>query len=1116
MRYWYPAQQRVTELTAELRALEQVAAGLAADAQAYIPAISSTLSQAAASPGFPVRQVPQWIWIASQFRLHAAQGGPIALTAGSALTYLNKLAGRPVSEEEVQDLNWVLESSVQRLSELVPPSALRSCLSAEEMDRIEQRLTQFTGSDFDVVQIRQAVSAQTAQLRALSGENHLNTLEAKLEALFGASAHDDDGGRVARAALLYLADEHDVVSDTDGFLGLLDDIYVVEWAYAVVENQTRCLPLLRSMLQVHPFVADLAMIGSPPKALDIYSQYVACAVLEALYRAQEPFLLVLRDAGPYGSICAFAAAVEAARRQARRQGEELAAWSVGQDIVISDGTVALKAIYKGKQTVGSREVFRLGVRDSGTVTVPLEVMPYMAKVGAPHRRLSSGNDVMIWLKSRRPDPLVNLTGAGRTRNSGQECVLLLGPRHKLDDYLAALNPMNVAAAALVGVRYVTGEGRQEDLRGTATDTPFIYACSDADMAYELIRSPPSHVGRWRVVVDGARAGRALRGALTSDGEGSPPLCVLAELHDRETASDLLRQGLSVWYLEDQDVEAPPLTPRRPSSDDDALVRALTRQSNHWVAAKRMHPLDDPFLDAVDAWMRRASVEARHDDILRGLEFLVSAFVQTALAKPFASPQSNEALSSLARQISMQAHGKRMYSEHAAELFALFKPIADGEPRNFERTNALRFVAEGIAEGESVAVVCRSSQIAAECGRLSEADPDLGRLSWMNMEALRRTAPYDRVLVPGWLDRFSMRELANNGYGARLDLILYPFEQRWFERTMAANGAWERRIEGRSRSTLTSLVERLRESDGAGVLWREEAAKRLRDAPTAQDIPEAHDESDTPEYETLEARTIEEVHRVVMQGRSHQPTAKAQLVLFETPGAYAYLPPTGKVIVLAGRGDELRPNGGADAERMLFRSVASLEPGFLLALPLSGDRDLVDARADAFIKEAADVRRLAALWKTALARHLGRDGLDPASFARRLKNAGHERHSGTVRYWVSGSHTVAPRGYKELIGVIARLTGDDELLSKIPEVLGAIETVYKARALAAEAIVKELFAGAIDLTADELCFEAGNAKIRYVLHRVRRLEGLFDVPHDVIGRAGSLAAGAFAAPTELVP
>ena len=1100
MAHWYPAQSRISAIAAELKKLEQFAIQPTEDASATVSVVSATLSDAVRSRGFPQRQLRQWTWIGSQYRLHAAAGGPVAAASGGALAFLAKRVCRPLTEEDEQDLNWVLENGVRALGDLLEPGAVASHLSAAELSDIEARLESLAEADYAESKVRPAIEAAVAELTAFSHSPQLQALSVKVEGLVAAARRDGPAARTARAALLYLAEEKDAVSDAEGFLGLMDDVYVVDVAFAAVEQQTRCLPLLNGLLADYPYVADVALVGEPSRPLDLFAQYVVCAALDCLRGDAPPTMLVVRESGPFPLLSAFFAAVRSARAEATSERSRLESWPAGQPIVVSDGTHVFKANFLGEIDMGSKRCFRLQVDKNGTQTVPVDLAPYMSASPA-HKRLSSGSDLSAWLKSRHVDPLVNLMGSPRTRLAGGSAILLVGPRFKLDAYLRSARPLGADIGAAVGLRYMSATS-QEALGGTATDTPYIYACSDADTAYDLIRHPPAHVSSWRVIVDGARQTRALHASLSTDGQGvMPPLCGVVELHDRETAADLLKAEFAVWYLEDQDVR-PPSAPLEATGDGDLLGRTLARQSAHWHAVQSRTIASHPFLEAVDAWMVRAEA-ARKEGAHQHLELAVSAFMRAALARPLASTAGDKALADLGRGVAFQAATLRNFSPLAAELHGLFAPLlTDGLP-GFGRREALAAMSPS---GTKTAVVCRSAQIAAACSDASRGDAEMSGLFWTNLEGVRANAPFDRIVVPGWLDRLSMRELAGCGYGTSLELVFYPFEQRWFDRTMAAGARWERRIEAGTLSALTNVSERLTLAGRNAPLWSRQTSDRLGAASApVQASPAPADalpvEDDAPEYERLEARSLDAVRHAVFRGRENQPVVRTQLVVFEEPGSHAFLRTGGKVIVLSG--PRVETAVGGQAEKLLYRSVETLEPGWLLAIPRGGDRDLVDARADQFIPQAATVRGTAGLWKRAIRNYLDRTGMEASAVARRMREAGVSRDAATIRYWTTTTATIAPRGYREVIPVIARLTGDPVLSTRQAEVIQAIDLIYRARSRAAEVIVAELFAGEIDLDAPELKFDLDGAILRYGLHRIQSLEGLCDAPADVVGKVRSV-------------
>ena len=212
-------------------------------------------------------------WISVPVAPRSGSSPPIA---GAALCFLEKrISVGSLTEDAVQDLNWVLASTIQKLIDDLGPDTLRSCLSQQELSRIERRLSGYGRLEFDPSVLRKRILSQLNNLSVLAVDPNLVSLAGKIEALFAAAARSDAKSNIARSALLYLADIADIVPDSYGLLGLFDDIYVIEWAYAVVEDQTRCLPLLEALIQKWPYVADLSIREGDPATLDRYNQYVA-------------------------------------------------------------------------------------------------------------------------------------------------------------------------------------------------------------------------------------------------------------------------------------------------------------------------------------------------------------------------------------------------------------------------------------------------------------------------------------------------------------------------------------------------------------------------------------------------------------------------------------------------------------------------------------------------------------------------------------------------------------------------------------------------------------------------------------------------------------------------
>lgn len=1099
MTYWFPKKSRVDELSKLLAGYEDVARLRLNDADEHIPHLSEKLREAQNHAEFPKSQIPRWLWLASQYRLHATTEAAIASRAAAALQVLTTVVEKPIlSFGDIQDLNWVLEGTVAALAPLVGSADLRGCLSESELAGIDAYLAGFEDVDpFDREAVVRSIEPQLGLLATFGGVGDLTSIEAKIAALLDAAERPGDEYKPARAALHYLADEDDVVTDRTGVIGLVDDIYVIEWAYAAVESQTRCLPLLEEMLRRWPFVGTAGLAASGTD-LDRYAQYVCCAALLTLFGPTSG-ALVLRETGAFPVVAAVASGLEAARLQAGHFAEELTLWEIGDPITISDGTTSFHAVFDGMISVGAHTRYKIRVGDSGSITVGDEVLPYLSRSGREYKRLSRGQDILVWLKDRNVDSLTHLTGTGRRRPERHEAILLVGPRWKLDEYLDLITPLDTTPPALLGARWIDAHGDSTDLRGSATDRPLLYACADAATACELVADPPAHISCWRIIVDGARLGRDLHARLsTTDQLESASICIFAELHDREATADLHENGLrGLWYLEDQDVLVPPSTHVGAHAVSNPLTRFLARQSNHWTARQSFHAETDEYLEAVAECLEAHAGVRRDDPALQALDLSVATFLRRAIGIPLANDAYvDEDTSRLTRSIMAQASMLSAYDEGAHRLRELFGQFLSGGVKLSDRRSPLERIASGASSSERMAVVCRSAPIAGRCRDQSRSDPTLARYNWMTLETLRRSAPYDRVVIPGWVDRETMREVGANGYGATTDIILFPFERRWYDKTHNAARRWERQLENNTARVLKDISET--EFALPSARWREQLQLRHH---TSEAPPNAQAIDDETPTEHIEARALEALVAALPKAAAHELHAKAQLVLFEEPGTYALLPPNGQVIVLRAEGADqvstIKPAGG---EKQLLVNVSALQPGMLLALPETTDRDLIDARADQLLVDAGSVRAAADRWKHALRRHFDA-GLDTySSFSLRMSEAGQSRDPFTIRSWASDTRSIAPRNYRTVVPLLARLTEDAELTEGCDGTISAIDQIYRARARAAELLIGQIFSGELDLSGPQLEITVSGRLLIFGLHKVERCAGVRDVPIDLVGRA----------------
>jgi hypothetical protein len=1096
--HWYPTQARIAELDAA--AFEPPA-----DARGDLPDYAEVLRAARMSDWFPPHQIHQWVWLASQYRLHRGTGGDAERIARRALEYLRLLtASSEPTPDDHRDLRWMLDASVRRLAALVGPAQIRSCLSADERATIELRLSGYDTAAFQSGHVRAGVAAQLERIGEMVGGAYLADIAGKIEALFGAA---EKACPHARAALAYLAEHDDAVPDTSGFLGLVDDVYVIEWAFAASLHETRCLPILDGLLRRFPHTADIPLVGAPPRPLGTYSQYAVSAALHMLFHREGSHVLSVREAGPTPLLTAVFAAVECVRSHADDLDREIASWPSGTPITLSDGASTLRATFEGFINLEGKPRIRIGVRDRGTMLLAPDVVPYIARAAAvAENRLAKGGTVGKWVRTRHADPFVNVVGSARKALERQRCAMYVGPRWKLDAYMRCIRPMNGDVAVRLGVRHAISKTKFENHPGSVTDRPFLYTCSEATVAAALISDPPDEVDSWHVVIDGADLGRALSTAFSASGDApATPRCTFVELHDREAAEDLLSTASTCLVLEDHDVQPSASSPWRAAPDDDELVRALARQPNYWTTTHEFVECANGAFEALAGAVR--SLRASSDDRAerRNLELAVSALMRRALATPLSSAKHSEPVQRLVQQAASLAAPLRPYDEAARHIYAALRHPDVTSGAFCDRTANVRELATKVRTGERAAVLCRSEAIAEAYRDQFRADPVLNRVNWTTIQNIRRNAPLDRIIIPGWFDKGAIRETALAGFAETTSFVFYPFERDWYNAAMAAQRSWERRVDAVSAPHLRALAERTGATRDHPRLWRSQADLRTNIAPKEPAEAAIEDDAD---HDWIEQRAVAALDAAIPRAARPADAIRAHLVVFEGGVQYICLPPAAEVIVLSGRDNRPHDGSKACAEDYLYSTVSELKRGMVLAFSTGGDRDLLDARADEFMEHAEETRTLAGLWKTALKRHL-KAPIDEAAeaFSRRMAEAGHSRQPFTVKAWATHTGTIAPRNFRVLVPLIAELTRDTELAAKTEETLAAIDLVYRARARAADAIVQELFSGDIDTEREELRFDVGGHEVRFNLRRVLTVRPAQAMPAEYVGKLSTFSAAA---------
>jgi hypothetical protein len=155
--------------------------------------------------------------------------------------------------------------------------------------------------------------------------------------------------------------------------------------------------------------------------------------------------------------------------------------------------------------------------------------------------------------------------------------------------------------------------------------------------------------------------------------------------------------------------------------------------------------------------------------------------------------------------------------------------------------------------------------------------------------------------------------------------------------------------------------------------------------------------------------------------------------------YAFLTETHGVVVvtdlLSGRAKQRVPPE---------RTVGDLKVGDFIVFPESGDRELIQEKADQLIgPDAPNLRKTARLWKEAL----WATDLKPGQFLEQARELGRPRHIMTIRHWFAESSQIGPgTGNDDLsedLELIALVTDHQPLKTDIGKVIEAIKSLRSA-------------------------------------------------------------------------
>jgi len=1105
---WYPQRSRIEELS---RALHSCEGAQPENNDAFLIEISAAIRHFSQFDLLSSYLLRDWVWIGSQYRIHS-NNSVIHRVAGRFLVYLCSIAGdeTEVTEELCMDLNWTTGSTISLLEKQLGSESFGSFLSADEKRSVDKKLD--TMNLKDVGDLELEISPYIKRFSDVSSQTYLPYLCNEITKLLDVAVLGDENSELANKALVYLTEPDDVVPDRLGYFGLVDDIYVIENVFGKIEGKALWAPILSKYEEMWPCIQKIVFDDSSKSVkLSSFSQMVAGAALTTLFGGGDKKMnIVLPEKGPSASIIALLSIVSSIRNQSVQQLKAIDSLEKGDHVVLGGGGLPVNAIFEDRrQEDNGMGFYWIKLARDLRVSLGREAAIQLRKSPRPHGRLSSLKKFNSWKSNYRPFALSSLFDQIVNLDVFTPETLFVTKKQNLDQYQAEILPMGESITSLVGIKYFTKAGVEKRLSGNQLAEPLLYSCSDPLIATQImIGELPSAIGfvPKYIVVDGAHLAEALFQHLDESMVNDEcRIVAISSLYEREACKNIESAGFSSWLINNNDVN--PVFEDHPyesSYGEGALSRYFERQFIQEVSGCETHTINDTNIEYFASCLEelRNRDDLNNDHYLNTIALLASITlgkIRMCLSTSDRSEFSD--IVNLLNNLKEKCSVLLQFDDEVRQLYEVSDLIIkDG--LSDVRGCAVDELIEGLSEGKH-AVLCHSQNAALFAKEnYSRKSGSRSDIAWVSIRELRNDAPFDTIIVPGWLNRKIMREVSAAGYALKTHYILFPFEAQWYETSRKAGDIWKKRL-------LSKHGERWKDQERVYGKVVENSEDLF--AAAADNTLEDFTEYPQNESEISHSEWAEQLVRQVItggEGQKDDHPVHARLTMFDEPGMFIYLPPYGKVICLneiigantsfAGSSDKSNA-----IEKLINKDVCDIKQGDLLAFPESGTGDLLDVLADKMMKHADEVRGLAGLWKKSLIEYSEKYELNISQLRGLLKSHGLERGDATISHWVSGQcTTIAPAYWKKEIPIIAEFTGHEVLRGRLNDVLSSIELIYSKRREAAVKLVSYLADKDIDFENGKIAVDIDGASLLYRVMTVRAIDPVSEVSNEIVGRLQS--------------
>ena len=435
------------------------------------------------------------IWIASQARIRTDPN-----IKKCVRVFFEKINSIEDQQNYQKHLNTLIAITIIKIKTYRPNiyPCIKSCLTDNEISQIEQKFNDLE-QDNDLNERALDINAsQQAKLIQKYKAPSLIELSKKIEILVDIATTNSENSSIASAAINYLLSKKDVIDDRLGILGLVDDMYAIDYGISKIDPKNTINILINKHNLKYPSF-DLPVIDSDrPLSLINVENLVKSSYTKIHDDRPLKRLIIVPNVGPLHILAALGKAICNRLDNSRDISSSTISFRQGDKILIGDipashyGQSYRKQIYvefESPSNYGTDLFFVKTSSENSRITVRKEFIDNASLCLDPHQSLSKPRDVSILQQNEsKLIPWGSIAfHKDIKRVNAEKKIFLFCKKNSLEKYINE-SIFGLKIKDWLGLRYFKKDFKHKDTISSHNlfPEPMIYATSNIEVAMEMI------------------------------------------------------------------------------------------------------------------------------------------------------------------------------------------------------------------------------------------------------------------------------------------------------------------------------------------------------------------------------------------------------------------------------------------------------------------------------------------------------------------------------------------------------------------------------------------------------------------------------------------------------